>query len=100
MNEMVLGIVQEVYSKSIGTISISIIFTIWTAGRGLFALTKGLQSVYHVSSEENESYIYLRIKAIVETIIFIILIVYTYEKVNDYCNSSHCINCHLGNNLL
>ena len=28
MNEMVLGIVQEVYSKSIGTISISIIFTI------------------------------------------------------------------------
>ena len=31
MNEMVLGIVQEVYSKSIGTISISIIFTIWTA---------------------------------------------------------------------
>lgn len=21
-------------------------------------------------------------------------------KVNDYCNSSHCINCHLGNNLL
>lgn len=75
MNEMVLGIVQEVYSKSIGTISISIIFTIWTAGRGLFALTKGLQSVYHVSNEENESYIYLRIKAIVETIIFIILIV-------------------------
>lgn len=75
MNEMVLGIVQEVYSKSIGTISISIIFTIWTAGRGLFALTKGLQSVYHVSNEENESYIYLRIKSIVETIIFIILIV-------------------------
>ena len=75
MNEMVLGIVQEVYSKSIGTISISIIFTIWVAGRGLFALTKGLQFVYHVDNEEKASYIYLRVKAIIETIIFIILIV-------------------------
>lgn len=75
MNEMVLGIVQEVYSKSIGTISISIIFTIWTAGKGLFALTKGLQFVYHIDSEEKASYIYLRVKAIIETIIFIILIV-------------------------
>lgn len=75
MNEMVLGIVQEVYSKSIGTISISIIFTIWAAGKGLFALTKGLQFVYHVDNEEKASYIYLRVKAIIETIIFIILIV-------------------------
>ena len=75
MNEMVLGIVQEAYSKSLGTVSISIIFTIWVAGRGLFALTKGLQLVYHVDSEEKASYIYLRVKAIIETIIFIILIV-------------------------
>ena len=35
-------------------------------------------------------------KPFLRTRIFIILIVYTYEKVNDYCNSSHCINCHLG----
>lgn len=75
MNEIVLGIVQEVYSKSIGTISVSIIFTIWAAGRGLFALTKGLQSVYNTNEEENASYIYLRVKAIIETLIFIILIV-------------------------
>lgn len=75
MNEMVLGIVQEAYSKSLGTVSISIIFTIWVAGRGLFALTKGLQFVYHVDNEEKASYIYLRVKAIIETIIFIILIV-------------------------
>ena len=29
MNEFVIGIVREVYSKSIGTISLSIIFTLW-----------------------------------------------------------------------
>lgn len=74
MNEMVLSIVQEVYSKSIGTISISIIFTIWSAGRGLFALTKGLQKVYKTNEEKSASYVYLRVKSIIETIIFIILI--------------------------
>lgn len=75
MNEMVLGIVQEVYSKSIGTISISIIFTLWSAGKGLYALTKGLKNVYNTDETIKESYIILRLKAIIQTIIFIILVV-------------------------
>lgn len=75
MSEMVLGIVQEVYSKSIGTISISIIFTIWAAGKGFYALTSGLQNVYNMSNKKMTSYIFLRIKVLLETILFIILIV-------------------------
>ena len=75
MNELLLGIVQEIYSKSLGTISVSIIIIIWSAGKGLFALTKGLQIVYNTDDNENESYIYLRIKVILETILFIILII-------------------------
>lgn len=74
MNEFVLGIVREVYSKSIGTISISIIFTLWSAGKGLFALTKGLHSVYNINGEKEKSMIYLRVISIIETIIFIVLI--------------------------
>lgn len=75
MNDMIVGVIQEVYSKSIGTISISIIFTIWSAGKGFFALTKGLQSVYNTRGKEITTYIYLRAKVILETILFIILIV-------------------------
>ena len=52
MSEMVLSIVQEVYSKSIGTISVSIIFTIWAAGKGLYALTSGLHGVYETGSKK------------------------------------------------
>ena len=74
MNGIILSLVQEVYSKSIGTISVSIIFTIWSAGKGLFALTKGLQYVYDTEAEDDASYIYLRVKAIAETVLFIILI--------------------------
>ena len=75
MSEMVLGIVQEVYSKSIGTISISIIFTIISAGKGFYALTSGLQTVYQTKSKKITSYIFLRLKVLVETILFILLIV-------------------------
>ncbi len=75
MNEIVLNVVQEVYSKSIGTVSISIIFTIWAASKGLFALTKGLQLIYNTDNKSDTSYIYLRIKGILQTIIFIVLIV-------------------------
>ena len=74
MNEFVIGIVREVYSKSIGTISISIIFTLWSAGKGLFALTKGLHSVYNTDEDSEKSVIYLRIVSLLETIIFIVLI--------------------------
>ena len=75
MSEMVLGIVQEVYSKSIGTISISIIFTLWSAGKGFYALTTGLQTVYKTKCQKISSYIYIRIKVLLETILFIIMIV-------------------------
>lgn len=74
MNEFIIGIVREVYSKSIGTISISIIFTLWSAGKGLFALTKGLHSIYNIDGEKTKSMVYLRIMSIIETVIFIVLI--------------------------
>ena len=75
MKEMILGIVQEVYSKSLGTISISIIFTLWSAGKGFYVLTAGLQTVFQTKSQKITSYILLRIKVLLETILFIVMIV-------------------------
>ena len=42
MNERVLGVIREVYSKSIGTVSISLIFMLFAADKGLFALMREL----------------------------------------------------------
>lgn len=75
MNEMVLGIVMEVYSKSIGTISISLLFTLFSAAKGLFALTKGLHLVYNFSDNKNKSVLYLKIIALIKTAVFIIIVV-------------------------
>ena len=75
MKGLVIDVVQEVYSKSFGTISISIIFTLWSAGKGLYGFTKGLQNIYNVNEIEKKGYIYLRIKSIIQTIFFILLII-------------------------
>ena len=42
LNEAVISIVKEVQSKSVGTITISAIITLWSAGRGFFALCNKL----------------------------------------------------------
>ena len=75
MNDFILGIVREVYSKSLGTISISIIFTLWSAGRGLLALIKGLHGIYRVRKNNKiPSVLYMRLKSLTDTIAFILLI--------------------------
>lgn len=76
LNEAVISIVKETFSKSISTITISAIFTFWSAGKGLFALCKGLNVVYGVKGE-NKNYIWFRIRALFATLIFIISIVAT-----------------------
>ena len=72
LNEAVISIVKEVQSKSVGTITISAIVTLWSAGRGFFALCKGLSKAYEVETE-NE-YIRFKLRALISTIIFIIAV--------------------------
>lgn len=74
MKNSVLDIIQEVYSKSIETVSISIIFMLWSAAKSFYSLTLGLYSVYK-SDEEEENYLIIRIKGIIGTIIVLLSII-------------------------
>ena len=77
MPETMMGattdIIQEVYSKSVGTISISAVFVLWSAQRGFYELSKGLHSVYDTDKEYN--YIWMQIKSLILTVFFVIAIV-------------------------
>ena len=73
MKNSVLDIIQEVYSKSIETISISAIFLLWSASNSFYALTKGLSSIY--KGEDEENYIFLRLKGIVGAVIALMVVV-------------------------
>ncbi len=73
MKNSILDIIQEVYSKSLETVSISLLFMLWSASKSFYALNKGLSKIYN--KEENENYILERIKGVVGAIIALMIVV-------------------------
>lgn len=70
-----LGIIQEVFNKSTAVVPISAIFTLWSAGKGVQALTNGVNAIYHV--EETRNYLLTRLRSAFYTLIFIMALVGT-----------------------
>lgn len=71
----VLDIIQEVYSKSIQTVSISAIFTLWSAANSFYALSLGLSMIYK-GEEKKANHILLRIRGIIGTVIILVSIIF------------------------
>ena len=64
------GIVNEVFYQSSAFMPITIITTLWSAGKGIAALTNGLNSIYHV--KETRNYIVNRLRGMAYTLIFVV----------------------------
>lgn len=73
MNELVVNIIDEVYSKSISTISISAIFALWSSSKGFYYLSKGLRHIY--GTKNSKTNIIIRVEGILYTLIFIVSII-------------------------
>lgn len=73
MKDIFYSIIQEVYSKSLGTFSIAVIVTIWSSGKGFFSLLKGLRRIYMIS--DDKSNFRIRIEGSIFTLLFIILMI-------------------------
>lgn len=67
------NVMKEASFKSIGTLSISIILLIWSAGKGFFALCKGFHYIYETPKEYN--YWLVKLKSMVSIVIFIFMTV-------------------------
>lgn len=67
------SVVEDVYAKSAGILSIAIIGTLWTAGKGMLALIRGLNAINDV--EENRNYMVVRVVASVYTLIMIVAVI-------------------------
>ena len=72
MNSLLISIIRDVYDKSIGLVSASAIITLWSAGKGVLALMRGLNAINNV--EENRSYIVLRMVACLYTVLLLIAV--------------------------
>ncbi len=56
-------------------LSITAVFTLWSASKGVLGIFRGMNSVYHSSEQRN--YIWLRIICLFYTIIFYIIVLFT-----------------------
>ena len=68
-----LSIINEVYSQSTAIIPVTILVALWSAGRGVLAITSGLNCIYQ--SKETRNYFYLRLRASIYTVLFLLVII-------------------------
>lgn len=71
MDPMVESLIVEVYHKSAGVVSIAIFATLWSAGKGVLALMRGLNSVNGVEEERN--YFIVRMVASFYTLLMLVV---------------------------
>ena len=69
MDALLVSIISDVYDKSVGIISVTVAATLWSAGKGVLALMRGLNAINDV--EENRNYLLLRIVASLYLILMI-----------------------------
>lgn len=69
---LIITVVDEVYSNSVGIISVTAVAAIWSAAKGIQYLSTGLNVVNGV--EETRSWLVLRIRAVCYTFVFLIII--------------------------
>lgn len=65
-----IPIIDEVYNKSVGIISITAIIAIWSAAKGVQYMAAGLNMINGI--EETRNWVVLRFWAIIHTVVFIL----------------------------
>ena len=76
LNPWMIGMINQIYNKPKGIISISLIIAAWSAGKGMLALMRGLNRIYEV--REERGYFKLRIMASMYTIIVLLSFFITF----------------------
>ncbi len=73
VESMMTSVVNQVYNQSMGIIPVTVLVALWSAGKGVLAMSTGLNCVYKCS--ETRNYVFLRIRATAYTVMFILVII-------------------------
>lgn len=73
VDSLIISIVNQVYNQSMGIIPVTVIVALWSAGKGVLAMTYGLNCIYNC--QETRSYVFLRIRSTIYTVMFIVVII-------------------------
>jgi len=83
-----ITITDEIYNRSFGITAVSAVVAIWSAAKGMHALTDGLNAVNDL--EENRNWFVLRFWSAIYTVVFMVALVFTLMVV-VFGNSIHIL---------
>ena len=72
VDTIVMEIIDDVYERSAGVLSVAVLVTLWSAGKGILAVIRGLNAVNEVVEQRN--YFVLRIVSSFYTLIMLIMV--------------------------
>lgn len=72
MDGIVVSIIGDVYVRSAGVLSVAIVLTLWSAGKGVLAIVRGLNAVNDVEEERN--YFVVRVVSSFYTLIMLLMV--------------------------
>ncbi len=73
VDSLATDLIREVYRTSAGALSLAIIATIWSAGKGVLALMRGLNAINDV--EEKRNYLLIRLIACFYTVVMLVVMI-------------------------
>lgn len=73
VSSTIISIVNEVYNQTGTAISVSLLVALWSAGKGVLAISNGLNTIR--GQMETRNYIFLRLRAAIYTVLFLLAII-------------------------
>ena len=67
-----LSIIDEMFSRTVATVSLSAVVTIWSAGKSFMALNRGFNAICRV--DKNPNYVLMRLRGAVFALLFVVII--------------------------
>ena len=72
VDAIMTGIVDDVYQRSAGVLSVAVLVTLWSAGKGILAVRTGLNAMN--DEEEHRNYFVIRLVSSFYTLVFLFMI--------------------------
>ena len=72
LDGIVMDVVEDVYQRSAGVLSVAVLVTLWSAGKGMLAIIRGLNAVNDV--EEHRNYFVVRMVSSFYTFVMLVIV--------------------------
>ena len=76
MNPWIVGLISQIYDKPKGVLPMTILITVWSAGKGMLALMRSLNRINDVLEERG--YFKLRIISSFYTVVVLVILIVTF----------------------